>query len=313
MNDTHRARDGDVRAEDLSYDYGGFRAVDGVSLYAKAGETFALLGTNGAGKTTTLELLQGYRVPDAGTVSVLGCDPVRQGRRLRRRTGFMLQDAGFVPELTVLETVRLWRQVCSRPDEPHSVLEKVELSHREDIRVSRLSGGERRRLDVALAVWGRPELVVLDEPTAGLDPESRATLWTLVRELRDGGSTVLLTTHYLEEAEDLADRIAIMHQGRVAVAGTLDEVLRLYPATIEADLHSGAAEGLPSFTGTATCIRSGEEVRLTVRTRELQRDLAALLAWADLNNVGLHGLRAQSATLENLFHAVRTQDERAAR
>lgn len=300
--------DGDVHATDLCFDYGDHRAVDRVSLHARAGEVFALLGTNGAGKTTTLELLQGYRTPASGTVRVLGQDPARQGRRLRRRTGFMLQEAGFLPGLTTGEALRLWQRISSRADDPGTLLRRVELSHRADIPVDQLSGGEKRRLDVALAIWGRPDLIVLDEPTTGLDPESRATLWALVRELRDAGTTVLLTTHYLEEAEGLADRIAIMHEGRVALSGGIGEVLDSHPSTIAADLPEHAVERLPDFRGETTTRRRGAFVRLEVATYDLQPDLTALMTWAHRENVDLTGLRAQSATLDSLFHSVRAEN-----
>lgn len=307
MNSAPTVSDGDIHATDLSFDYGEHRAVDRVSLHARAGEVFALLGTNGAGKTTTLELLQGYRTPASGTVRVLGHDPARQGRRLRRRTGFMLQEAGLIPGLTAVEALRLWQRISSRVDDPDTLLKRVELSHRADMPVDQLSGGEKRRLDVALTIWGRPDLIVLDEPTTGLDPESRTTLWDLVRELRDAGTTVLLTTHYLEEAEGLADRIAIMHDGRVALAGAIGEVLDSHPSTVAADLPEHAAGRLPDFRGRATTRHRGAFVRLEIATFDLQPDLTALMAWAHRENVDLSGLRAQAATLDSLFHAVRAE------
>jgi ABC-2 type transport system ATP-binding protein len=298
-----------VKATGLSFAYGDFLAVRDVDLHVQAGQVFALLGTNGAGKTTTLELLQGYRRPKAGSVRVLGYEPVRHGRSLRRRTGVMLQEAGLITELTVIETLRLWQSLSSRTDDPDALLDRLDLAHRRNVAVERLSGGERRRLDVALAVWGNPDLVVLDEPTTGLDPESRRSLWGLILQLRDGGSTVLLTTHYLEEAEALADTLAIMHAGRIAVSGTLEQVLRSRPAAISAELDAMDAAGLPDLPGRLTYRQLGTRITIRIESSDLQRDLTLLLAWADRHDVKLAGLRATPASLNDVFHAVRLENE----
>jgi len=276
----------DVRG--LVVAYGSFRAVDGVDLDVRRGEVFALLGTNGAGKTSTLEALQGFRSRTAGSVDVLGDDPLVSTRRIRAASGVMVQEAGFVPEATPVTALQLWASLSSRVDDVDAVLERVGLAHRRGVLVKDLSGGERRRLDLALAVWGAPDLIVLDEPTAGLDPESRSTLWGLVRELRDGGTTVLMTTHHLEEAEQLADRVAIMHRGRIAVRGTLAEVLDQRPARITAVRR---VEGRP-------------DEPVDVRTQELQADLLALLLDAQRTGAELHRLRATPASLEEVFHSV---------
>ncbi|MDD9207979.1 ABC transporter ATP-binding protein, partial [Georgenia sp. 10Sc9-8] len=187
-----------------------FEAVRGIDLHVRRGELFALLGTNGAGKTSTLEVLEGLAPASAGDVRVLGRDPYRERNSVRPRTGIMLQDAGFPPELTAAETARMWRGTLSRPVPVDQALAAVGLEHRAGVRVASLSGGEQRRLDLALALMGRPEVLFLDEPTTGLDPQSRRTTWELVRALLDDGVTVMLTTHYLEEAEELADRLAIL-------------------------------------------------------------------------------------------------------
>ncbi|MBB4744814.1 ABC-2 type transport system ATP-binding protein [Actinoplanes octamycinicus] len=200
--------------------------VRGVDLAVRPGELVALLGTNGAGKTTTMDLLLGQRRPDAGTIRVLGRDPCADRRRLTAEVGVLPQESGCAPGLTVAETVRLWLRLHGRRDVHRAtaaLLTEVELTHRADLRAGRLSGGERRRLDLAVALTGRPRLLLLDEPTTGLDPQSRAHTWALLRALREQGVTILLTTHYLEEAEALADRIAIMDAGRVVFTGTLDE------------------------------------------------------------------------------------------
>lgn len=190
-----------------------FEAVRGVDFSVGRGELFALLGTNGAGKTSTLELLEGLAAPTSGRIRVLGHDPFRERRKVRPRIGVMLQEGGFPSELTPEETLRMWAGCTSGARPVAAALGAVGLERRKDVRVKQLSGGERRRLDLALALLGRPEVLFLDEPTTGPDTEARHETWELVRELRDSGTTIVLTTHYLEEAEELADRLAILHNG----------------------------------------------------------------------------------------------------
>jgi len=291
----------DVRG--LRVRYGSFEAVRGIDLQVRCGEVFALLGTNGAGKTSTLEVLEGLVVASAGAVSVLGLDPHTDRVALHRRVGIQMQEGGFVEDLTVGESLRLWRRLCARPDTPEAVLRRFELTHRGDVAVRNLSGGEKRRLDLAMAVWGSPELVVLDEPTTGLDPASRQRAWEVIRKLRSTGRTVLLTTHYLEEAEALADRAAIMHNGRIVVHGTLAEIVATQPARFSAALPPDAPE-LPSLAGTVA--RAGD--RLEVRTDELQAGLTALLTWAQHHQVALADLRAAPASLADIYHAVLDQE-----
>src|SRR5690606_9069588 len=199
---------------------GGFEAVRGITFSVGRGEIFALLGTNGAGKTSTVELLEGLAPPSGGRVRVLGHDPFAERAAVRPRTGVMLQEGGFPSDLTVAETTRMWAGCVSGARPPAEVLERVGLTTKSRVRVKQLSGGERRRLDLALALLGDPEVLFLDEPTTGLDAEGRRDTWELVRRLREAGTTVLLTTHYLEEAEGLADRLAILHDGEIAAAGT---------------------------------------------------------------------------------------------
>ncbi|MGM1065633.1 ABC transporter ATP-binding protein [Saccharothrix sp. Mg75] len=296
-------RDTVIEVIGLRCRYGAFEAVRGVDFEVAGGELFALLGTNGAGKTTTMEVLEGLRAPSAGTVRVLGGDPVRDRAALRPRTGIMLQDSGFPADLTPAELVALWGGVSGRRA-VRDVLERLDLGHRRDVRVKQLSGGERRRLDLALAVLGRPELLFLDEPTTGLDPESRKRTWDVVRELLADGTTVVLTTHYLEEAETLAHRLAIMHEGVVAVSGTVEEVLAAHPARIAFDMPEGLdVSALPMLTGDVLHRPHG---RVEVRTAELQDDLASLLAWASSAGLRLGRVRAHHASLEDVFHAART-------
>ncbi|MGW2282000.1 ABC transporter ATP-binding protein [Streptomyces sp. NPDC001770] len=279
---------------------GGFEAVSGISFSVPRGELFALLGTNGAGKTSTVELLEGLAVPDAGTVRVLGHDPYRERGAVRARTGVMLQEGGFPSELTVTGTVRMWAACTSGARPVGEVLELVGLTGRARVRVKQLSGGERRRLDLGLALVGRPEVLFLDEPTTGLDAEGRRDTWELVRSLRDGGTTVLLTTHHLEEAEALADRLAIMHGGRIVATGTTAEVTAGRPARIRFRLPGGVpADRLP------TGLRGPEAASvggwIEIRTRALQESLAALLGWAAREGVVLDGLDARSGSLEEAF------------
>ncbi|MBD9732012.1 ABC transporter ATP-binding protein [Streptomyces sp. H28] len=280
----------------------GFEAVRGIDFSVRRGEVFALLGTNGAGKTSTVELLEGLSAPADGRIRILGHDPYTERAAVRPRTGVMLQEGGFPSELTVGETARMWAGCVSGARPVTEALAEVGLEGKTTVRVKQLSGGERRRLDLALALLGDPEVLFLDEPTTGLDAEGRQATWELVRALRDRGTTVLLTTHYLEEAENLADRLAILHQGRIAVAGTPAEVTAAQPSRISFELPEGYFVGdLPPLDelGVSAHETDGRMVRL--RTRELQRVATALLVWADRAGVELHRLDVRSASLEEAF------------
>jgi ABC-2 type transport system ATP-binding protein len=294
-----------IEARDLRRRYGGahgYEAVRGVSFTVRRGELFALLGTNGAGKTSTLEVLEGISMPSGGTVRVLGRHPYTDRKAVRPRIGVMLQDAGFPSDLTVSEMVRLWAGIVSRPRPVDEALELVDLHGRRDVPVRALSGGERRRLDLALAVLSHPEVLFLDEPTTGLDPESRQRTWGLVRDLLAGGTTIMLTTHYLEEAEVLADRLAIMHGGRIATSGTPTEIAAAHPALISFELPTGVSPAhLPAIGGAAA---SATGTRVTFRVGDLQTALTELLTWANGRQIVLPGLDARSASLEEAFLAV---------
>jgi ABC-2 type transport system ATP-binding protein len=209
-----------IQIRGLRKSYREVAAVDGVDLDIEQGEVFALLGPNGAGKTTTVEILEGHRFRDAGEVSVLGEDPAKAGRAWRARLGIVLQTANDAAELTVRESVRHYAGYYPNPAQVDEVIERVGLTAKAGTRVKALSGGQRRRLDVALGVIGQPELVFLDEPTTGFDPEARRQFWELIRSLAAQGTTVLLTTHYLDEAEALADRVAVIAGGRIVAEGT---------------------------------------------------------------------------------------------
>ncbi|MFD0259564.1 ABC transporter ATP-binding protein [Kitasatospora indigofera] len=288
-----------VEVRDLHRSYGDYEAVRGISFTVARGELFALLGTNGAGKTTTLEVLEGYRPPSSGTVRVLGRDPYARGTLVRRRTGVMLQEGGFFKELTVGETVDSWRSFLSGARPAAEVLGQVGLTERAGTRVAQLSGGERRRLDLALAVLNAPELLFLDEPTTGMDPEARRITWRLVQDLRAAGTTVLLTTHYLEEAQQLADRVAIMDRGRLAAVGTVQEVLSGHRTRITFPLPAGlTAAQLPTVLGESPAVEDGIVVYTAARTAPA---LAVLHGWAASRSVELDGIEARNASLEDVF------------
>jgi ABC-2 type transport system ATP-binding protein len=208
-----------IEVTDLRKSYGDNEAVRGISFAVERGEIFGLLGPNGAGKTTTVEILEGYRERSAGEALVLGEDPGRHSRTLRERVGIVLQSSGFYPRVTVKEAVEHWAGLYPRPRDPAEVIALVGLDGKQDARSAELSGGQRRRLDLALALVGDPELVFLDEPTTGFDPAARRTAWGVVRALKDMGKTVLLTTHYLDEAQSLSDRVAIVKDGVIVAEG----------------------------------------------------------------------------------------------
>jgi ABC-2 type transport system ATP-binding protein len=208
-----------IEVRDLHKSYGLVEAVRGVSFEVERGEVFGLLGPNGAGKTTTVEILEGYRRRSAGDVRVLGHDPAERDRQLQQRVGIVLQSCGFYPRVTVREAVEHFSKAYERPRDPGETIELVGLDEKADARTKDLSGGQRRRLDLALALVGDPEVVFLDEPTTGFDPAARRTAWGVVRTLKELGKTVLLTTHYLDEAQELADRVAIVKAGRIVAEG----------------------------------------------------------------------------------------------
>jgi ABC-2 type transport system ATP-binding protein len=214
-----------IEVHDLRKDYDGVEAVRGLSFTVERGEVVGLLGPNGAGKTTTVEILEGYRDRTGGEVSVLGHDPADGSIELRRRIGIVLQSGGFYPRLTVAEAAAHFAGYYPSPRDPAETIALVGLERSADVRVNRLSGGQRRRLDLALALVGDPELVFLDEPTTGFDPAARRTAWDVVRRLRDLGKTVLLTTHYLDEAQELSDRVAIVKDGRIVAEGPPRELV----------------------------------------------------------------------------------------
>ncbi len=291
-----------IDVERLNVTYGEFQAVKDLTLRVERGELYALLGTNGAGKTSALEVIEGHRKASSGTVRVFGQSPADR-RAVRPRMGIMLQESGFSADLSVAESVRLVGRLSGRTDSVDRVLGVVDLTRKAATRVGQLSGGEKRRLDFATAVYGRPELIFLDEPTTGLDIQSRDALWEAVKELRGSGSTVVLTTHYLEEAQQHADRIGLMHRGVLRSQGTVPELTRALPAAIQFSLSPGT----PAPPLGVAQTDAGPAYR--VETFELQADLKRLLDWADVHHVDLHGLSAAPTRLDDVFRAIDTPSE----
>jgi ABC-2 type transport system ATP-binding protein len=283
--------------------YGTVQAVAGLTFSIAVGEVFGLLGPNGAGKTTTVEILEGYRRADAGAVSVLGVDPWRDGPRLRPKIGVMLQEGGLYPGIRPLEALRLFASYYDDPDDPDRLLDLVGLREAEHTLVRRMSGGQQQRLSLALALVGRPSLVFLDEPTAGMDPHARATTWGLIRELRDRGATVVLTTHAMDEAEQLCDRVGIVHRGQLVAYGSPAELTTTGAADLRFSARSGLdrdklahAIDLPSARVHET--RAGHYVLDAPATPSL---VAALTAFLDDQDVLITELRAGRGTLEDVF------------
>ncbi|MGC5014909.1 ABC transporter ATP-binding protein [Streptosporangium sp. DT93] len=287
-----------IDVERLNLTYGDFPAVKDLSFQVRPGELYALLGTNGAGKTSALETVEGHRRATSGTVRVFGKSP-QDRRTVRPRMGVMLQESGFSPDLTVRESVRLIGGLTRRTDTVERVLGVVNLTRRAATKVSQLSGGEKRRLDFATAVYGTPELIFLDEPTTGLDIQSRDDLWTTVDRLREAGSTVVLTTHYLEEAQQHADRIGLMHEGTLHREGTVSELTRTLPSTVRFSLPGPA----PVAPLPLPAVRDGDGTFL-VETFGLQKDLHVLLGWAQEHSVELRDLQAGPTRLDDVFRAI---------
>jgi ABC-2 type transport system ATP-binding protein len=278
-----------VAVSDLHKSYGDFEAVRGVSFEIQTGEVFGLLGPNGAGKTTTVEILEGYRRRDRGDVSVLGTDPEDARLDWRERIGVVLQHDELYWTFTVRECVDLFAGYYERPRDPSEVVRLVGLEEKADARVKTLSGGQKRRLDLAVALVGDPELLFLDEPTTGFDPGARRVAWDTIRSLRALGKTILLTTHYIEEAQQLADRVAVLREGRIAALGTPGELIGTTPAT------------------EIRYRRDGEAVVL--ETEEPTRVLHELTAKALAEGVELDGLEVRRPTLEEVYLAL-TEESR---
>ncbi|MGB2953902.1 MAG: ABC transporter ATP-binding protein [Gaiellaceae bacterium] len=270
-----------VSVRDLRKSYGRLEAVRGISFEIARGEVFGLLGPNGAGKTTTVEILEGYRTRDAGEVSVLGADPQTAGLDWRERIGVVLQSSAMYERLSVLEMLELFAGYYERPRPVDEVISLVGLGEKRDTLVRRLSGGQRRRLDLGLALVGDPELLFLDEPTTGFDPAARRAAWEMIRSLRSLGKTILLTTHYLDEVEQLADRVAVLREGQIVASGTPEELTGTKPST------------------QIRYRQNGREVVL--ETEEPTRLLHELTSRALAEGFELEGLEVRRPTLEEVY------------
>jgi ABC-2 type transport system ATP-binding protein len=294
-----------IEVTGLSKAYGSLAALRGVDFSVGRGEVFGLLGPNGAGKTTTVEVLEGYRERDSGSVRVLGCEP--GARELRTRVGIVLQSCGTYPHLTVRETVTHWASFYPAPRRVVEVLALAGLDECADRRARTLSGGQARRLDFALALVGDPELIFLDEPTTGFDPAARRQSWETIANLRTLGKSVLLTTHYMEEAQYLADRVVVIAKGRIVAQGTPDELVRDDASTLVTFREPAYHESLPLPEG-ATVERGLVSFRTTTPTR----DLAPLLEWAASRGMELEHLTVTRPTLEDVYLDLTATEEVAA-
>jgi ABC-2 type transport system ATP-binding protein len=279
-----------IEVENLRKSYDGLEAVRGVSFGVERGEVFGLLGPNGAGKTTTVEILEGYRRRTAGQVQVLGHDPERRDRELQERVGIVLQSCGFYPRVTVREAVEHFAKTYAAPRDAGETIALVGLEDKADARTNQLSGGQRRRLDLALALVGDPELVFLDEPTTGFDPAARRTAWNAVRTLKALGKTVVLTTHYLDEAQALADRVAIVKDGRIVAEGP--------PAQLS-----------PETAGYRVSYVTGGR-RVEHRTDDVTELLHRLTRDAIARGERLEGLEVSRPSLEEVYLQLTAEDDR---
>jgi ABC-2 type transport system ATP-binding protein len=298
-----------IEVQDLQKAYGDVKCLHGIDFTVEPEQIFGLLGTNGAGKTTTIEILEGFRKPSAGSARVFGVEPGKAGRTWRNRIGLVLQEPDLNPIYTVRETVGLFARYFDEPNDVTQTIVTVGLGEKADQRVGQLSGGERRRVDVALGLIGGPDVLFLDEPTTGLDPAARREMWSMVEGLRSAGTTIFLTTHYMDEAQHLADNIVILRGGTIAAQGTPDDLR-----------HSLGTTSQVSFVVQSEVV--GEQVRQVVgsvvesdgttvrfRSNYAQRDLSALLNWADSRGIVLTDLQVSIPTLDDVFLALADGDE----
>jgi len=291
-----------IVVDNFSKSYGSRRVVHQLKFTVHKGEVFALLGPNGAGKTTTVETLEGYRTPDQGTIRVLGCDPMRNARALKPQIGVMLQQDGLYPGLTAREVLRLFAGYFQQPRNIDELLERVGLSNATKTRCRRLSGGQKRRLALAVALVGNPALLFLDEPTSGMDPQARLTTWEIIRDAQQHGVTVLLTTHLMDEAERLADRVAIIDHGQLIALDTPAQLTGSQNANLvrfvaPPGLDCTKLAALPS-AHKAEEIRPGSYI---IETAEVPVLLAELTAWLRDNHITLSELHVGHGSLEDLF------------
>jgi ABC-2 type transport system ATP-binding protein len=291
-----------IRVRGLVKRYADITAVDGIDFEVRAGEVFGLLGPNGAGKTTTVEILEGLRAPDAGEAVVLGIDIAKDPEPLKPRIGISLQTASMYPKLTVVEIIDLFRSFYATSRPTDELIDMLELGEKRNSRTKELSGGQRQRLAVALALVNDPELIFLDEPTTGLDPAARRALWDLIRGLKAKGRSVLLTTHYMEEAEILCDRLAIMDHGRILEMGTVDELIskRFKERAVRFDTIDGIDDASLEKLAAVTSVKHDDDAVL-LYSSDVAATVGALLALTEARGLEPQNLGIRRATLEDVF------------
>ena len=291
-----------IEVQDLRKTYGDVKAVDGVSFSVKVGEVFGMLGPNGAGKTTTVEIMEGLRPRDSGAVQVLGLDPGREAGDLKRKIGVQLQQVSLYPRLRVAEVIELFASFYGRAGVADHLLALLGLEERRRAFVKDLSGGQQQRLSVALAMVNDPPVIFLDEPTTGMDPQARRSLWETVERFKSEGRTVLLTTHYMEEAERLCDRVAVMDHGRIIAMDTPEDLVRTHFAedAIEFSQRDGLAEAdIESLPAVVNASSQGD--RVSMFSDDVPASMAALLQLGQERGEPIQNLRLRRATLEDVF------------
>lgn len=293
-----------IVAQELRKYYGKTRAVDGISLTVKRGEIFGMLGPNGAGKSTTIEMIEGLRPADSGLVQVLGYTQPREAKAIKMRIGIQLQTTALYPRLTVTEILDLFHQFYpGRETLPTSeLIRMVDLEEKRDTRSKALSGGQRQRLSVALALVNNPEILFLDEPTTGMDPQARRQLWDVIKSLRGQGKTILMTTHYMEEAQQLCDRVAIIDHGHIIESGTPTELIHKFFREIAIEFQDAQHVGIEAYRPLPGVSHATlDDGRITVYSADVPRTMAALLERESADGGTLRDLNVRGATLEDVF------------